>query len=153
MSVEGVEQLQANIAALSASLGADVAKAVFKAGRLVQSKTIKRIQKPDGPGKQVIRNQPGQQPYTHMASLPGQAPNSDTGELVRGIQVEVKDGDVYVGVESGQDQKAMALEFGTTDGRLLPRPFLFPSLEESRADIEKLIGDAVVKQIEASKRG
>lgn len=153
MSVEGVEQLKANLAALSASLGPLVARAAFKGGRLVQSRVIKRIQKPQGVGQWVTRYQPGQAPYQHLASAPGQAPNSDTGELVRGIQVEVTRDDVTVGVESSQDDKAMALEFGTTDGRLLPRPFLFPSLEESRADIEKLISEAVAEQIKGANGG
>lgn len=153
MSVDGIAQLQANLAALSASLGPLVAKAAFKGGRLVQSRVIKRIQKPQGVGQWVTRYQPGQAPYQHLASAPGQAPNSDTGELVRGIQVEVTRGDVSVGVESSQDDKAMALEFGTTDGKLLPRPFLFPSLEESRDDITKLISDAVAKQIKGANGG
>lgn len=153
MSVDGTEQLQANLQALSASLGPLVAKAAFKGGRLVQSRVIKRIQKPEGAGRTVTRYQPGQAPYTHLASLPGQAPNSDTGELVRGVQVEVRAGDVLVGVESSQDEKAMALEFGTTDGKLLPRPFLFPSLEESRQEIEQLISDAVAAQIKGANGG
>lgn len=153
MSVDGVEQLQANLAALSASLGPLVAKAAFKGGRLVQSRVIKRIQKPQGVGQWVTRYQPGQAPYQHLASAPGQAPNSDTGELVRGIQVEITGTDVTVGVESSQDEKAMALEFGNEKGTLLPRPFLFPSLEESRAEIEQLISDAVAAQVKGANGG
>jgi hypothetical protein len=150
MSVEGAEQLKANFAALAAQLGPVVARAAFKAGRLVQSRVIKRIQKPEGVGQWVTRHKPGQAPYQHMASAPGQAPNTDTGELVRGIQVEVRSGDVFVGVESSQDAKANALEFGTTDGKLLPRPFLFPTLEASRREIEQMLAEAVQQQIDGA---
>lgn len=153
MSVDGTEQLKANFAALAAQLGPIVAKAAFKAGRAVQSRTIKRIQKPQGVGQWVTRYHAGQAPYQHLASAPGQAPNTDTGELVRGVQVEVRGGNVFVGVESSQDEKANALEFGTTDGRLLPRPFLYPSLEESREDIEKMLADAVAEQIRRADGG
>lgn len=152
MSVEGAQELKAALALLSKQLGPHVAKAVFRGGRLVQSRVIKRIQKPQGVGQWVTRYQPGQKPYQHLASAPGQSPNSDTGELVRGIQVEIVSGDVIVGVESSQDDKALALEFGTTDGRLKPRPFLIPSLEESRREITQLIEQAVNKQINEANR-
>ena len=148
MTVEGLHELEANIKELRSNLGESLANALLQGGRVVQSATIKSIQKPQGAGKAVIRYHSGQAPYKHMASVEGQAPNTDTGELVRGIQLEVKEGSVFVGVESSQDLKAMALEFGKTDGTLKPRPFLFPAFERSKDRIRQLISSAVAKEVQ-----
>lgn len=145
--VQGVEELQRNLAALKNNFTDNIAKALVKGGRLVQSATVKSIQKKEGSGRNVIRKHKGQKAYSHIASLEGQAPNSDTGELVRGIQMEVKEDDVFVGVEKSQDDKALGLEFGTADGRLKPRPFLHPALEKNRDKINKLVLDAIQKEV------
>lgn len=150
--VQGVDELKKELAKLKIEFGNEIATALFKGGRIVQSATIKRIQKPEGMGIWTTRKHKGQAAYDHLASAPGQAPNSDTGELVRGIQVEAKDKDVYVGVEKSQDKKALALEFGSEDGTLKPRPFLNPSLEENRDRIRKLILEASAKAIENANR-
>jgi len=145
--VEGAEALKIALASFYKEVGKEVGKAIFKSGRLVQSAAVQSIQKPQGVGQWVTRYHAGQQPYEHLASAPGQAPNTDTGELVRGIQVERQGADVIVGVESSQDQKALALEFGNEDGTLAPRPFLFPALEKNRQRIDDLIREAIAKQI------
>lgn len=145
--VDGAEALKIALAAFYKDVGKEVGKAIFKGGRLVQSAAIQSIQKPQGVGQWVTRYHSGQKPYQHLASAPGQAPNTDTGELVRGIQVEIKGSDVIVGVESSQDEKALALEFGNEDGTLAPRPFLFPALEQNRQKIDDLIAEAIAKQI------
>lgn len=147
MSVEGAEELKAAFSALSNAIGATVAKEVLRAGRRVQNYAIRSVQRVSGQGKTVTRYHAGQAPYQHTASLPGQAPNTDTGELARGIQLEVVMGDVQVGVESSQDEKANALEFGTTDGKLAPRPLLFPALEATREENEKAITAAVLAEV------
>lgn len=146
--VTGVDELNKNLKEFRLSMDRNMANAIIKGGRLVQSRTIKRLTKSGGIGQWVKRYHKGQAPYDHVASVPGQAPNSDTGELVSGIQLEVKDGDVYVGVESAQDAKANALEKGKADGTLQPRPFLFPSFEESKPNIEKYILKAAEQAVE-----
>lgn len=149
--VDGAAELKRALAAFSANVGAEVAKAVFKGGRLVQSAAIKSIQA-QSQGEEVTRHHRGQAPYQHTASAPGDAPNTDTGELVRGIQVEIKENDVIVGVEASQDQKALALEFGNEDGTLKPRPFLFPALESSREKIDQLVQQAIAAQVSEANR-
>ena len=150
--VEGAEALKLALAAFYKDVGKEVGKAIFKGGRLVQSTAIKSIQRPQGVGQWVTRYHAGQAPYEHLASAPGQAPNTDTGELVRGIQVEILGADVIVGVEASQDQKALALEFGNEDGTLAPRPFLFPALEQNREQIDTMIREAISAQIDEANR-
>jgi hypothetical protein len=146
MTDDGLRDLQARMAQLQATLGPAVAAAAYKGGRLVQSTVIKSI-KTQSMGETVTRIKPGQAPYEHVASNPGDAPNTDTGELIRGIQIEVTGADVFVGVESSQDEKALALEFGKLDGSLEARPFLFPALEVNRKRIRDMVSDALAEQV------
>lgn len=66
--------------------------------------------------------------------------------------MEIRNGEAYVGVESSQDKKALALEFGNEKGTLKPRPFLNPALEESRREIDKILLDAANKSIESGNK-
>lgn len=148
----GLADLQARLLMLQTTLGPAVAAAAYKGGRLVQSTVIKSI-KNQSVGETVTRIKPGQVPYDHVASNPGDAPNTDTGELIRGIQIEITGQDVFVGVESSQDEKALGLEFGTLDGRLKARPFLTPALESNRKRIRNMIADALAEQIAEANNG
>lgn len=150
-TVQGLAELRSNLQKLAGDLGPSLAKAAYQGARLIQSSAIKAI-KTQSPGELVERNQPGQAPYDHIASKPGDAPNTDTGELIRGLQVEVSPGAVLVGVESSQDEKATALEFGTLDGTLAPRPFLMPALDANRPAIRDLMRDAIRADIEAGNK-
>lgn len=150
-TVEGLAQMRKNVAALSAEIGPHLTKAAVKGARLVQSRVIKSI-KAQSPGEPVIRYHPGQAPVEHVASKPGDAPNTDTGELIRGIQIEITPGAVFVGVEASQDEKANALEFGTLDGTLAARPFLFPAFEASKPEIVALMRQAIKDDIEKTGR-
>lgn len=150
-AVQGLAELRANLDKLSQDLGPHLAKAAFKGGRLVQSRVIKSI-KAQSQGEEVQRQHAGQAPYSHIASKPGDAPNTDTGELIRGIQVEATPAAVLVGVEASQDAKATALEFGTMDGRLAARPFLFPAFEASKPEIVAMLEQAIKDDINATGR-
>jgi hypothetical protein len=150
-TVQGLAEMRANIAKLSADIGPHLTKAAVQGARLVQSRVIKSI-KTRSQGEEVERQHPGQAPYDHTASRPGDAPNTDTGELIRGIQVEITPSAVFVGVEASQDAKAMGLEFGTMDGRLAARPFLFPAFEASKSEIVELLKQAIKDDINATGR-
>lgn len=72
----------------------------------------------------------GQESQLHQASAPGEAPANETGNLAGSIQTkhgENLSSEVTVGAASGA-----ALEFGTTDGKLAPRPFIGPAVESER---------------------
>jgi hypothetical protein len=76
---------------------------------------------------------------THQASAPGEAPATDTGNLVNSINTErVKPMLHRVNVHA---EYAASLEYGTS--RMSPRPFLQPSFEDERSSfktgVDKLI--------------
>lgn len=84
-------------------------------------------------GETVKRQkQKGSGTYNHVASKPGDAPNSDTGNLVKSISIEPTKPakTMYVGANSDY---ASHLEFGTrkkTGGTLMEaRPFMQPAID------------------------
>ena len=149
--VQGLAELRANVDKLSADIGPHLTRAALKGARLVQSRVIKSI-KTQSQGETVTRQHAGQAEYEHVASKPGDAPNTDTGELIRGIQVEATAAAVFVGVEASQDRKALALEFGKLDGSLAARPFLFPAFEASKPEIVELLKQAIKDDINQTGR-
>lgn len=77
----------------------------------------------------------------HQASAPGEAPATDTGNLVGGISSE-KAGRLKARTIATSEY-ATALEFGSVDGKMLARPFMKPSADESEGAIQELVAQAV----------
>jgi len=136
-SVQGMDQINKNLAAIAKRVGINVAQAAFVGGQMVRAEAIDSIQS-SSPGKEVSRTRAGGNTYKHIAAGPGEAPNTDTGRLVNSIQVEVKQNDVYVGSSLGY---APDLEFGTS--KMAARPWLNPALESNKDKIKKLMKEGV----------
>lgn len=66
----------------------------------------------------------------HRASSAGEPPRTDTGNLVRNIDVKEGKGIVRVGIMSQKAIYGAYLEFGTR--HIAPRPWLKPSTDKSR---------------------
>ena len=81
----------------------------------------------------------------HQASAPGEAPASDTGRLVNSITTSY-DMQKLVGTVKANTAYAEALEMGTA--RMEPRPFMRPSLANTRDAVER----AVAQEVEAELR-
>jgi len=136
IEVQGIEEVQKNLASLAEEYGRAVAKAAVAGAELVRGEAIKSIQATSG-GEQVTRYRKGGKPYAHTASAPGDAPNTDTGRLVSSILVDVKPFGIFVGSTL---QYAGHLEFGTSI--MEPRPWLNPALESQRRAVEQLMIEA-----------
>ena len=83
----------------------------------------------------------GAEAKQHQASAPGEAPANETGYLAGSIQahrIGELEQEVAVGAEYGA-----ALEEGTGDGKILPRPFMAPALEAVRPAFEAAVADAL----------
>ena len=99
--------------------GKDLTNVLLKAADRVRTEYIDRVNEGGGTGK------------AHVPSLPGQAPNTDTGRLVGSVGSQViKKNIVETFVEA---EYAAWLEFGTD--KMAPRPALGPSFDEMRPHI------------------
>lgn len=68
----------------------------------------------------------------HQASAPGQSPANRSGFLARSISYHVRD---YHEVELYSTAKyADALEYGTKDGRIKPRPYFIRTVKKKERD-------------------
>jgi HK97 gp10 family phage protein len=105
-------------------------------GQLIRTEAIKSIQTGAKSGIMYQKYNPRRE---HRASAPGQAPASDTGNLVSKIIVKQKSKNI-TNVESNADYSAF-LEYGTS--KMEPRPFMLPAFEKSK----KPIINAVLKRV------
>lgn len=79
----------------------------------------------------------------HVPSKPGEYPNRDTGVLQGGLETQ-RTGSVTAEVRSSAPYAA-ALEFGTS--KMEPRPYMRPSRDAKRAEIERLFATEIDKLV------
>lgn len=86
----------------------------------------------------------------HHPSMPGNPPAPDTGNLRNSIRYEVHgetSKEVYGIVGSTQKDPPYGtyLEYGTSDGKIAPRPWLRPAMRKNNEFIRNTIAEAVAK--------
>ena len=138
--VKGIKKAMDSLKSLERDLEAPFREVILGGAQLIRSEAVKSIMQGPKTGRIYEKYNPRR---THRASAPGQAPASDTGNLVSQIQVKQTNPDEVV-VESGANYSKF-LEFGTS--KILPRPFLFPATERSRPKIQQAIFNKVVQTI------
>lgn len=107
--------------------GRDITDTLLRAADRVRTDYIDRVNEGGHPGP------------AHVPSLPGEAPNTDTGRLVGSASSEVIGrNQTATSVEVGY---ASMLEFGTD--KMAPRPALGPAFDEMRPHILKNIAKAM----------
>lgn len=146
--ITGDEQLTRDLLALGKDMEKAIGKGVFLTAQGVRTTSIKSIQNQSF-GSYVQRSRQGGGTYTHIASAPNTAPNTDTGKLVSSIAVEMdyKRNEAEVG--SNLDYAAF-LEFGTV--KMEPRPWLKPAVSANRENMRDNIKKAVIATIKANAK-
>lgn len=140
VKVKGIKKAMDSLKSLEKDLEAPFRDVILGGAQLIRSEAVKSIMQGPKTGRIYEKYNPRR---THRASAPGQAPASDTGNLVSQIQVKSTNPD-EVTVESGANYSKF-LEFGTS--KILPRPFLFPATERSRSKIQQAVFNKVVQTI------
>ena len=141
INVKNLKKVLSQLNRLDKDLETPFQEIVKGGGHLIRAEAIKSIQTGAKTGIVYQKYNPRRQ---HRASAPGQAPASDTGNLVSKIIVKQKSKNVTQ-VESGADYSKF-LEYGTS--KMEPRPFMFQAFEKSRQPIEQAVFKRVVKKIE-----
>ena len=121
--IEGLDETLEAFARLGKAGSREGAKAVAATAQKVRGDAIKSVQRGAKSGTVYTRSSGQNLSPRHQASAPGQAPATDTGNLVSSIKAESKglSGRVYSDIKY-----AFWLEFGTL--KMEPRPFLNPAL-------------------------
>ena len=142
--IKGLEPTLKNLRLLQNGLDKELTNVLRGGGQLIRSEAIRSIQSGPKSGRTYEKYNPRR---THKASAPGQAPASDTGNLVSQI-MSVADGKDTL-VESRAEYSKF-LEFGTS--KILPRPFLFPASEKSTKKIVQVLIEKLNKVAQGLKK-
>jgi len=140
IQVKGIKEALSALKNLQNNLEEPFREVIQGGAQLIRGEAIKSIQSGPKSGRVYEKYNPRR---THKASAPGEAPASDTGNLVRNIRVVQENKDL-IKVESNASYSQF-LEFGTS--KMLARPFLFPATERSRPKIAQAVFNRVVKEI------
>lgn len=116
---------------LIAALDRNVPEAVVQGARLIEDRAKGLIMEGSVSGS------------GHVTSAPGEAPNNDLGDLIRGIEHHHPE-PLRAQVIS-QSQAAASLEWGTS--RMRERPYMRPAAMTEERNVAKLIGQAVNSSI------
>lgn len=141
--ITGEAEILKNLDKAQVNISQAIDEAVVDVAHQVRSLAVKSIQEVSN-GHTSVRYSQGGNPYNHVVSAAGDAPNTDTGKLASSIGVQHKkgSGEAYV---STDDKKAPHLEFGTIN--MEPRPFLGPALEQKEDLLPDAISNAVKRQL------
>lgn len=138
------DRLVRKLSRISTSYQKEVEKALLASAAEMNSYAITKIQRGTSAGRTYRRGG-----RVHIASAPGAYPNTDYGELVRGMFFGMTG---YLTASWGNRAKhAKPLEFGTS--RMAARPFIRPTFNALYAKAVKRIGVAVQNAIKASANG
>jgi HK97 gp10 family phage protein len=135
-SVKNIKKVLSQLNKLEKDMEIPFQEIVKGGGQFIRGEAIKSIQAGAKSGIVYEKYNPRR---SHRASAPGQAPASDTGNLVSKIIVKQKSKNI-TNVESNADYSAF-LEYGTS--KMEPRPFMLPAFEKSK----KPIINAVLKRV------
>ena len=141
LKVKNLKKVLSQLNRLQKDMEVPFQEIVKGGGQLIRGEAIKSIQTGSKSGVMYQMYNPRRE---HRASAPGQAPASDTGNLVSKITVKQKSLNV-VHVESNADYSAF-LEYGTS--KMEARPFMFPAFEKSKKPILNAVFNRVIKKIE-----
>ena len=139
--VTNIKKVLSQLENLDKQLEPDFQEIVKGGAQLIRGEAIKSIQTGAKSGVMYQMYNPRRE---HRASAPGQAPASDTGNLVSKIIVKQKTKNI-TNVESNAEYSAF-LEYGTS--KMQPRPFMLPAFEKSKKPILDATFRRVVRKIE-----
>lgn len=129
MKIKGDKRLQRRLKRYADRAPLIVDQLLTKAAFHVQNVAITSIQQSPSTGRQYRRGS-----TFHTASSPGEAPATDTGNLVRNITVEKK---AVMHYDVGSRKNApygFWLEFGTS--KMDARPWLTPAVNQGRKKLK-----------------
>ena len=144
MKVRNVDRAIRRLSLISKEAEKRVQAALLASATEMNNYAVVHIQTNSGTGKSYKRGR-----RAHIASAPGEYPNTDYGELVRGFFVKVTG---RLRVTWGNKAKhALPLEVGTS--RMAARPFMRPTYAALHDKISKRIADAVREALKAGAHG
>lgn len=133
VKTQGIGEISMNIAKVDKKFSDKLQNLIDATAQRIRTDSIRSIQRSPAVGKRYPRGE-----NTHVASVAGNPPRTDSGELVRMINSKV--GQLEAEVISKAPHSSH-LEFGTVNMRA--RPFLFPAFEREMVGFKRRLADLV----------
>jgi HK97 gp10 family phage protein len=131
VEIKGMKEFVKQLRGLGAKAEKEIKQALARGGVAIHREAVTSIQK--GP-------KTGEKYGNHQASAPGEAPATDTGQLVSGIMITKEDNGFTVKVAS-RAPYTFYLEFGTKNESggwaIKPRPFMGPAWKHNLPTIKR----------------
>ena len=108
----------------------------------IEREVVRRIKSPPKTGRLYSFNG-----RIHQASAPGEAPADLTGQLAESVGSEVTSPTQLVIGDDISAPHGEWMEFGTTDGRIAPRPHLKPAALSKAREVEQAINRGVKREL------
>lgn len=134
MSTVNADKLLAKLASLPAKLQKPISNALLASAGEMEGYAVKKIQTNSGTGREYKRGK-----RIHIASSPGEYPNSDFGGLVDSMFSEPRG--PLEAVWGARNIYAKYLEFGTS--RMAARPIMRPTLRALQDKAAQLVKSAI----------
>jgi HK97 gp10 family phage protein len=145
--IEGLDEVLAGLEKMGSVGKREARRAVYATAEEVRNDALKSISREQSIGRTYTKIGKNGRPKKHIASAPGDAPNTDDGELVRSIKLDTVPMQASAAVGTPLPKGAW-LEFGTR--YMEPRPWLIPALRGREAFLVDELEKALAKAIEAS---
>ena len=142
INVKNFKQLSKKLEKAGVSVDKVMKEAVQRSALAVQSDAIKSIQTGSRTGRVYSRGS-----KNHIASAAGEAPKTDTGNLVANIRLMEEEGGklVKVGVFGNRAIYGAWLELGTST--IEPRPWLKPATDKNKPFIRRSFLEVVNRNL------
>lgn len=138
MKIEGLDDLNKSLARVSSKFESGATALVNRTAQNIRNTAVRSIQKQSPSGVTYEKYNPRR---SHVASAPGQPPNTDTGRLAGSIRA-VMSGTPTAYVDALADY-AVHLEFGTRN--MAARPFMTPAVEAERDKYRKGVNELTAR--------
>jgi len=137
LKVSGSQDILKRLRKVSNNVDEIAAESVYLTANLIKNTAVESINKVSV-GETVRRARQGGGMRNHIASRPGDAPNTDNSDLVKSISVQPLQPKktMTVGVNA---EYAQALEFGTK--KMKARPFMQPAIEENKDALDRFLAN------------
>jgi len=139
LKVTGSQDILKRLRKVTNNVDEIAAESVYLTANLIKNTAVQSIQS-ISVGETVRRPRQGGGMRNHIASSPGDAPNTDTGNLVKSISVQPLQPKktMTVGVNA---KYGAALEFGVRSNNLEARPFMQPAIEENKDALDRFLAE------------
>lgn len=139
----GRRSLSVKLNAIGKRTAQEVGKAIRRGGLAIENRAVDGIISPPKSGR--IYPSKSRKGAKHQASAAGEFPAADTGRLHQSITTAMTASgpDVFRAETGANTPYATALELGTS--KMAPRPFMGPSFDEVKPQVEANIRAAIIR--------